>query len=87
MAIDKPNAVYLGHGRDRFGFPVEVLEDPLTKQQLLAYDPDIWVQRQQFLHHLRELELREEQAEADTVTLTGVPRNAWPAKPGRPSAD
>ena len=69
MAVDRVNAVFLGHGRDRFGFPVEVLEDPLTGRQMVAYTPEVWWQRQQFLKHLAELELRGDEPEADTVEL------------------
>ena len=69
MAVDRVNAVHIGHAKDRFGFPCTVLEDPDTKAQLISYEPEVWEQRHRFLTHLHKLELRSDQPEADTVEL------------------
>ena len=54
----------------------------MTKEQFVTYDPEEWTRRQHFLHHLKELELRESDPQADTVELVdNTPRQAWPARP------
>ena len=45
MAIDRVNAVLIGRVRDSEGFPCDLLEDPLTGAQSLAYEPEVFWQK------------------------------------------
>jgi hypothetical protein len=69
MAQDRYNAVQIGYGKDRYGFPCEVLKDTTTQQLMYAYDPDVWYRRQEFLQHLEELNLQGDEPDADTIEL------------------
>ena len=70
MAIDRVNAVLIGRVRDTEGFPCDLLEDPLTGAQSLAYEPEVWWQKGEL-------------AKLRATKGNSTPRNAWPARPPR----
>lgn len=76
MAIDRVNAVLIGRVKDADGFSADLLEDPLTRARMLAYDPETWWKRG------RLLEARAANARRRAVG-TGTPTHCWPARPPR----
>ena len=55
MPEQRWNAVYLGEGKDELNFPCQILEDPVTKARLVAYDVETWWQRCEYLTHLQSI--------------------------------
>ena len=74
MAVDRVNAVFVGVVKDSLGFRCQLLEEPVTGAQMLAYEPEVWFERG---NHLARLEAMGKRAPADGV------RHAWPAQPPR----
>lgn len=68
---DRSNAVLIGHGRDEFGFKVEILENPVTGARMLAYTPEDWWERGRYLTHL-DAHGRRKEAEYATTTVSLV---------------
>lgn len=73
MAIDRINAVFIGRAKDQDGFECDVLEDPDTGQQMLAYTPEIHWQKAELA------KLRATKTRRRPVTR-GTPTRAWPAR-------
>lgn len=70
MAIDRVNAILIGRAKDQDGFPCDVLEDPKTGQQLLAYTPEVHWQKGELA------KLRATRPKRDNT-----PRRVWPGRP------
>ena len=73
MAIDRVNAVLIGRVKDAEGFPCDLLEDPDTGAQMLAYEPEVHWQKAELA------KLRATKTRRRPVT-TGTPTHAWPAR-------
>ena len=71
MAIDRVNAVLIGRVKDAEGFPCDLLEDPDTGAQMLAYEPETFWQKGE-LAKLRAAKTR--------TVPSDTPRQCWPGK-------
>ncbi len=74
MAIDRVNAVLIGRVKDAHNFPCELLEDPLTGERMLAYTPEVYWQRGEYLQQRQSMARKR-------AVAPGTPSHAWPGRP------
>lgn len=72
MAIDRVNAVIVGRVKDAEGFACDLLEDPQSGSQMLAYEPETFWQKGELA------KLRAARSKRDNT-----PRRAAPGCPPR----
>ena len=69
MSVNRESAVSIGYGRDEHNYPVEILEEPCTGRRYLAYTPETWWERAQYLTHLEAIGKRDQLEAADAAFI------------------